>query len=205
MARLARTAAALVVGVLGTAAPAASGRGDCADYRAVDRLVSVRGISFRAVRPHTSPPVSRALIRAAARSARLTDEFFYRASLVDLSGDMRPELLFRPESALLCGTGGCTTYVFRVSGGRLTPAGEIPVTRTPLIVAPQRTRGWNDLIVKVSGGGAPLDYGVVKFNGRQFVGNPSVARLASRSRVSGLAVLRNARACSLDDEARFRP
>jgi hypothetical protein len=65
------------------------------------------------------------------------------------------------------------------------------VTRTPIIVSAQRTKGWNDLIVYAVGGGITRGYYVaLRFNGRAYPDNPTVLpALGPRARIAGKAYL----------------
>ena len=199
--------AAVVLALACAAASAAAASGStCADYRTTsgNRLYSVRGISFTDVGLAAPQAVPVRLLRQAARGAGLRGKIFYRAALVDLGGDRRRELVFHPLTPSFCGTGGCTTFVFRADRARLTEVARIPVTRTPLVVASRRTRGWRELVFAVAGGAMRADWGVVRWNGRRYAGNPTVDLVPARARLRGVALLRNPRACRLADEESFR-
>ena len=46
---------------------------------------------------------------------------------------------------------------------------DFPISRTPVIVSPETTGGWHDLIRLESGGGAPPSYVRHAFDGKRYV------------------------------------
>jgi hypothetical protein len=100
----------------------------------------------------------------------------YYYNRVDLNGDGKPEVLVYVFGPSVCGTGGCTSFVFQSEGNGYKLISEISPARNPIIVSQSRTHGWNDLIMFVSGGGIqPGYYVLLAFNGRQYPQNPTVA------------------------------
>jgi hypothetical protein len=59
--------------------------------------------------------------------------------------------------------------LFTEANGSYTLVNDFPISRPPVIVAPTRTRGWNDLIRVESGGGAGPTYVRHAFDGRRYV------------------------------------
>jgi hypothetical protein len=68
---------------------------------------------------------------------------------------------------------------------------KITVTRTPVVVSAQRTKGWNDLIFYATGGGITRGYYVaLRFNGRTYPDNPTtLPALGPRAKIAGKAYL----------------
>ena len=100
----------------------------------------------------------------------------YRAAAADLNGDGRPEVLAYAESAGQCGSGGCTLYILAPRGSGWRVVRRMSVTRPPIRVLASKTRGWHDLAVHVAGGGIGSGYDVrLRFDGRRYPGNPSIA------------------------------
>ena len=78
----------------------------------------------------------------------------YFAAQTDLNGDGRDEWVVHVAGPMVCGTGGCSTYVFTPgASGALQLVGATSVSRPPVIAARESTGGWRDLLVSVSGGG----------------------------------------------------
>ena len=118
-------------------------------------------------------------------------EVRYYYNRVDLNGDGSFEAIVHLVGPSICGTGGCTTLILQPAPNGYRLVSTITVTRTPIIVSPQRTRGWSDLIVYVTGGGITRGYYVaLRFDGRTYPDNPTVLRaLRSKAGIRGKAYL----------------
>jgi heat shock protein HslJ len=93
----------------------------------------------------------------------------YLYSRVDLNGDGRDEVLAYPLGSLFCGTGGCNILLFTETEGGLSLVNDFPISRTPVVVSPEKTEGWHDLFKPESGGGAPPSYVRYAFDGTRYV------------------------------------
>lgn len=116
----------------------------------------------------------------------------YYYNRVDLDGDGRPEVLVYLFGTYMCGSGGCNTLVFRRAGGGYKLVADIALTHNPVFVSERRTKGWNDLIVFVAGGGIRAGYySVLRFDGRTYPDNATAEPAATplRSRVRARAYL----------------
>lgn len=73
--------------------------------------------------------------------------YFYRQ--VDLNGDGRTEIIAHTIGPGLCGKEGCITLVIgQKLGSRIYQViTDIPMSHGPIIIEPQRSKGWNNLIV----------------------------------------------------------
>ena len=136
-------------------------------------------------------------VAAFVRHERLTR---YAFALADLNGDGRPEALVYPLAndeaaaqgleANLCGSGGCNLYVLA-----LTPAGyrritAVSIVQLPVRVLPTRSHGWNDLGVRVAGGGILPGYEArLRFDGRRYPSNPSAPRAVRLRGPAGRVVI----------------
>jgi hypothetical protein len=99
----------------------------------------------------------------------------YFAKQVDLDGDGRAEYVVHVAGPMVCGSGGCDTFVFAQEGSGLRLVSRTSVTRTPIVVASTTTQGWRDLVVRVSGGGIIPGYDArLRFDGRTYPANPTV-------------------------------
>ena len=97
----------------------------------------------------------------------------YRAAGVDLDGDGTDEVVAHVIGPDVCGTGGCQTYVFQADGDSLRQVTSMSVSRTPVAVSVERSNGWLDLLVQVSGGGAEAGTARMKHTGRGYPTNPT--------------------------------
>jgi hypothetical protein len=81
----------------------------------------------------------------------------------------------RDAGPMVCGSGGCDTFVFAQEGSGLRLVSRTSVTRPPIVVASTTTQGWRDLVVRVSGGGIIPGYDArLQFDGRTYPANPTV-------------------------------
>jgi hypothetical protein len=107
--------------------------------------------------------------------------YFYNA--VDLNNDNIAETIVYLVGGFTCGTGGCSTLVFRSDGTRLELISHLTLTNNPIIVSHQTTNGWSDLVLYVSGGGAKASYHRLRFTGNSYPENPSVEPALERDAV----------------------
>ena len=98
----------------------------------------------------------------------------YYYTRVDLNGDGQPEALVYLVGQYVCGSGGCNLQIYQAVGKEYRLVSDITVAQTPIVVSDEKTSGWNNLLVHVSGGGARARYALLKFNGNKYPGNPTV-------------------------------
>jgi hypothetical protein len=109
------------------------------------------------------PDYRRSVVEVGSGPARYTH---FR---VDLNGDGREEVFAYPMGSIFCGTGGCNLLLFTPRrSGELRLLNDFPISRLPIVVSEQRTRGWRDLWRRESGGGAPASYVHHVFDGRRY-------------------------------------
>ena len=117
----------------------------------------------------------------------------YSYNRVDLNDDGRPEVVVYLVGSYTCGTGGCTTLIFTPRGQEYRLVSEITLVNAPILVTPQKTLGWKDLVILVSGGGARAHYTRLQFNGRTYPGNPTVQPgVSTNSTLTGQALVSDA-------------
>lgn len=116
--------------------------------------------------------------------------YFHNA--VDLNDDGLAETIVYLVGRYACGSGGCTSLIFRSNGETYEPMARVTLVNNPIVVSPQTTNGWRDLILHVAGGGAPSAYHVLEHSGTAYPENPSVApALESGAIVTGDAYIAN--------------
>jgi hypothetical protein len=93
----------------------------------------------------------------------------YIYSRVDLNGDGKEEVFVYLLGSIFCGTGGCNLLLFTDGENGYSLVNNFPISRTPVIVSPERTEGWNNIVRLESGGGAPASYVRHTFNGEHYV------------------------------------
>ena len=99
----------------------------------------------------------------------------YRSGNVDLDGDGIDEMLFYVGGPGRCGSGGCDLYVLRNTTDGIVAIARTSVTQLPIGVLDTRHNGMRDIVVSVGGGGLPYGHRVLRFDGRTYPANPTVA------------------------------
>lgn len=150
----------------------------------------LRGVRY--VRSETSPDpeIEKAIIKAiGANDSGAGEEIRYYYNRVDLNGDGNFEAIVHLVGPSICGTGGCETLILQPARNGYRLVSTIGLTRTPIIVSTQKTVGWSDLIVYVSGGGITRGYYVaLHFDGQTYPDNPTVLpSLGTRAKITGKA------------------
>ncbi len=110
-----------------------------------------------------SPEYTRELVEISSSPAR------YLYSRVDLNDDGKEEVLAYMLGSIFCGSGGCNLLLFTEADLGYALVDTFPLSRTPIVVSPEKTNGWSDLFKLESGGGAPASYLRYAFDGRQYV------------------------------------
>ena len=97
----------------------------------------------------------------------------YRVHQTDLNGDGHLDALVLMLGRYYGGTGGRSMYIFR-GGDRFQFVSRVTLVNEPVCVMKTRTKGWRDLAILVSGGGAKRRHARMQFNGAVYPLNPSV-------------------------------
>jgi hypothetical protein len=87
----------------------------------------------------------------------------------DLNDDGRLETFAYLMGSIFCGTGGCNLLLFSQSNKGYRLINNFPISRLPVIMSPETTAGWHDLIRRESGGGAPPSHIRHIFNGEKYI------------------------------------
>jgi hypothetical protein len=112
----------------------------------------------------------------------------YLYNLVDLNGDGKQEAVAYILSC--CGSGGCNMLILQPKGAGYRLVTQMTVTQSPVVISKNKTNGWSDLIEYAEGGGMPLTYVVLRFNGRSYPTNPTVAPALPKGKViEGTAII----------------
>lgn len=95
----------------------------------------------------------------------------------DLNGDGRREavVFIKSPFRFWCGTHGCTVLVFKAHDKHFTLVNDIQPVRAPIHVSANKTNGWHDLIVRVSGRWTESHDVALRFDGRRYPTNPESA------------------------------
>ena len=93
----------------------------------------------------------------------------------DLNADGNEEAIVYVVGSMWCGSGGCNALVLTPSGDGFDVVMDASVTRTPIGVLDTSSNGWRALFVSIAGGGAAAGTAAMKFDGKSYPGNPTVA------------------------------
>lgn len=109
--------------------------------------------------------------------AKFKDEPDVRVSVAkaDLTGREPPEVIVYLQGPGMCGSGGCEMMILQPLGRSYRLVTETSITKLPIRELPTKSHGWRDLAVWVGGGGAKPGSAVLRFNGRRYPENPSMA------------------------------
>jgi hypothetical protein len=115
----------------------------------------------------------------------------YVAAFADLNGDGREEAIVSLYSGMFCGSGGCALYIYTPAGASWREVAELTIVNAPVRMLATRSRGWRDLAVVVRGGGMDRPHEAwIRFNGRTYASNPSLAPRV-RGHVAGRVLIRD--------------
>lgn len=119
----------------------------------------------------------------------------YAYKKIDLNGDKKPEIIVHLTGIPFCGTGGCTTLIFRKVANEYKLVSEIVLHHPPIIISNNKTNGWNDIIIgqfRIGNTRYP-GYYALKFNGRTYPVNPiNGTRLPQKRKLTGRRLFENA-------------
>ncbi|MFH7807931.1 hypothetical protein ACE01U_04615 [Acinetobacter sp. BSP-153] len=100
------------------------------------------------------------------------DQSNYQTNTFDLNQDGLADAVVLLDGSEWCGSGGCTLLVFKgLANGRFQPHSKMTVSSTPIYALSTQTQGWHDLSVYTRG----LGQVILKFNGKSYPSNPSLA------------------------------
>lgn len=110
----------------------------------------------------------------------------YEIAGVDLNGDGRSEALVLFTGQDWCQRTGCSLVVFQEEQTGYRQVSHMISVRPPLMVGPETSFGWRDLIVRTGGGAAPVRTVRLGFTGKGYPANAllqpePVSEMLSRS------------------------
>lgn len=95
----------------------------------------------------------------------------------------RQQIFVYVAGRMWCGSGGCTALLLEPLGSSFKVVDRFTLARLPIRILPSMTNGWRDIAMEVRGGGIhPRRAVVLKFNGRKYPSNPSMAPELNSSR-----------------------
>ncbi|MEH2195452.1 MAG: hypothetical protein V7K98_22810 [Nostoc sp.] len=106
---------------------------------------------------------------------QLSSPASYSYNRINLDGDKKPELIVHLVGQFFCGSGGCTTLIYKQSGKNYKLITTIGLNHPPIIISNYKTKGWSDLIIPQFANSLSVNnhgYYVLKFNGKSYPENP---------------------------------
>ena len=94
---------------------------------------------------------------------------------IDLDGDDREETVAQLVGPMVCGSGGCNTYVLAQADDAWRIVATIRLRHPPVAALPSRSEGWRDLVVAVGGGGGESGFSTLRYNGTAYAGGSGLA------------------------------
>ncbi len=137
-------------------------------------------LSLASARASDVPPALLSAIDGHLKG-RVHERPSFRHALVELNGDGQPDAIVLLQGTEWCGSGGCTMLVFRgTANGGFGFVSRSTITYEPIRLLPERTKGWNTLVVYSKGKGDVL----MRFDGTRYPLNPSLQPKATRVQVA---------------------
>lgn len=113
----------------------------------------------------------------------------YYYNKVDINEDGKEEIFTVLYGMYVAGSGGGTGLLFDNDYNLVT---QFSLVRTPVIISDNKTNGWNEILMYVSGGGVESFYAQMKFDGKTYPSNPSVqSEVKPGMKIEGKAIIAN--------------
>ena len=117
-------------------------------------------------------------------------EITYFYNYIDLNEDEKEEIFVYLLGDPVSGSGGSTALIIEKEDYRVIS--KFTLVQNPIIISEEKTNGWNNIIMSVSGGGADPFYAKLEFNGEGYPSNPSMAsKVEEGSVIAGTAIISN--------------
>ncbi|TMU84926.1 hypothetical protein FGG79_13550 [Bacillus sp. BHET2] len=117
------------------------------------------------------------------------DKIQYYYNQIDLNDDNQPETFVYLVGIPTCGSGGCSGALFTKENSEYKLLTTFSLVRTPIIVQNEKTNGWKNIIMYVSGGGIKGGYKQLRFDGKTYPSNPSVQPGVQSGEIRGLGII----------------
>jgi hypothetical protein len=105
----------------------------------------------------------------------------YKHAFADLNDDGVDDAVVLITDNQYCGSGGCSFVIFKGVSGGFKVVSSSTITREPILLLPEKKKGWHTLSLYVAGGGAKSGQVMMRFNGKRYPGNPSTRPKAMKN------------------------
>ena len=114
----------------------------------------------------------------------------YYYNNIDLNGDEKEKMFVYLMGLSVSRSGGTTALIFDQESYDVIS--NFTLVQNPILISTEKTNGWNDIIMGVSGGDSESSYVKLEFDGEKYPSNPSIEReLKENSVVEGIAIISN--------------
>ncbi|MTI65232.1 MAG: hypothetical protein FH753_01360 [Firmicutes bacterium] len=121
---------------------------------------------------------------------RYQENIRYYYNKVDLDGDGIDEIFAYVVGSFVCGTGGCSSVIFKQEGEEYNLLARFSLVNNPIIISNNKTKGYRDIIMNVYGGGIESFFALLKYDGSTYPSNPSIQpKVEPGTKVDGLAII----------------
>lgn len=133
--------------------------------------------------------LSQAIIKALNLSNDEAKKTRYYYNYIDLNDDNNREVFVQLVGPFTSGSGGDTGLIFLKNNSGFEMLQQFTLVRNPIVISNEKTNGWRDIIIKISGGGMKAHYVRMSFDGSKYP-NPSAAeKLVSEANITGLGII----------------
>ncbi|SHK38088.1 S-layer homology domain-containing protein [Desulforamulus aeronauticus] len=134
--------------------------------------------------------LEKAIIKELGLSEEEAKQTRYYYNYVDLNDDKTPEVFVQLMGLFTSGTGGDTGLVFLQKNQGFELLQKFTLIRNPIIISNEKTKGWHDIIIKISGGGVTPHYVSLKFDGEKYP-NTSDGEELKNEKIEGTGLISN--------------
>ena len=117
------------------------------------------------------------------------DHIQYYYNHIDLNDDRQPETFVYVVGFPVCGSGGCSGALFTKENNEYKLVTTFSLVRSPVIIQDEKTNGWKNIIMYVSGGGIKGAYKLLRFDGKTYPSNPSVQPDVQPGKIRGMGII----------------
>ncbi len=131
------------------------------------------------------------IIKALKMDDSEAKETRYYYNYIDLNGDGIKEVFVQLVGPYTSGTGGDIGLIFQQKNNGFHLVQQFSLIRNPIIISNEKTNGWNNMILEVSGGGITAQRVELKFNGTKYPNPSDGIELKKNTKVKGTGIIKN--------------
>lgn len=150
--------------------------------------IDFSGIEYKSSETERDEEIEKSIIDYLEYNKNEDGKMVYFYNYVDLNGDEKEEVFVYLLGQYVSGSGGSTALI--IDKENYDVISKFTLVQNPIIISEEKTNGWNNIIMQVSGGGAESSYVKIEFDGERYPSNPSMApKVEDGSVVKGIAII----------------